>query len=78
MYVSGLNKLKTDGIKPSTSEELNADVSPIIRAIIVLIRYYYNKFKEWGYDTKIETYNILMPTPKIRLLEMVHPVSKRL
>ncbi|MDG1004877.1 MAG: transferrin receptor-like dimerization domain-containing protein [Emcibacteraceae bacterium] len=34
-----------------------------------------NKFKEWGYDTKIETYNILMPTPKIRLLEMVHPVK---
>ena len=34
-----------------------------------------DKFKEWGYDTKIETYNILMPTPKIRILEMVHPVK---
>lgn len=27
-------------------------------------------FKSWGYDTEIETYQVLFPTPKVRLLEM--------
>ncbi len=31
------------------------------------------KFKEWGFDAKIETYNVLFPTPKVRLLEMLQP-----
>src|SRR5579883_2831289 len=30
-------------------------------------------FKSWGYDTKIETYYPLFPTPKTRLLEMTAP-----
>ena len=30
-------------------------------------------FISWGYDTKIETYQVLFPTPKMRLLEMVAP-----
>ncbi|MDG1306083.1 MAG: hypothetical protein P8P54_18075, partial [Pseudomonadales bacterium] len=29
--------------------------------------------KEWGYDTKIEKYEILLPTPKERLLQLVSP-----
>ena len=33
------------------------------------------KYKEWGYDTEIKPYNVLMPTPKIRLLEMVSPTK---
>ncbi len=33
------------------------------------------KYKEWGYDTEIVEYQILMPTPKIRLLEMVSPTK---
>jgi N-acetylated-alpha-linked acidic dipeptidase len=28
------------------------------------------RFKEWGLDAHIETFNVLFPTPKIRLLEM--------
>ncbi len=32
-----------------------------------------SKFKEWGWDAKIETFNVLFPTPKERLLEMVAP-----
>ena len=28
-------------------------------------------FKSWGYDTQIETYKVLFPTPKTRLLEML-------
>src|SRR6202158_4489360 len=32
------------------------------------------KFKEWGLDAKIETFDVLFPTPKERLLEMVEPV----
>ncbi|MEZ5758002.1 MAG: transferrin receptor-like dimerization domain-containing protein [Emcibacteraceae bacterium] len=31
------------------------------------------KYNEWGYDTKIETYNVLMPTPKVRVVELVEP-----
>ena len=31
------------------------------------------KFKEYGWDAKIETYSVLFPTPKERLLEMVSP-----
>ena len=33
------------------------------------------KFREWGYDAKIETYQVLFPTPKVRILEMSEPIS---
>ena len=36
-----------------------------------------SKFKSWGYDTKIESYFVLFPTPKKRLLEMVSPKKYR-
>jgi N-acetylated-alpha-linked acidic dipeptidase len=32
-----------------------------------------SKFKEWGLDAKIESYDVLFPTPKERLLELVAP-----
>jgi len=32
-----------------------------------------SKFKEWGFDAKIETFDVLFPTPKERLLELVEP-----
>ena len=32
-----------------------------------------NKFKSWGWDAKIETYQILFPVPKTRVLEMISP-----
>ncbi len=31
------------------------------------------RFKEWGWDAKIERFDVLFPTPKTRLLEMVAP-----
>jgi N-acetylated-alpha-linked acidic dipeptidase len=31
------------------------------------------RFKEWGLDAQIETFNVLFPTPKLRVLEMVEP-----
>jgi N-acetylated-alpha-linked acidic dipeptidase len=31
------------------------------------------RFKEWGLDAKIEIFDVLFPTPKERLLEMVEP-----
>jgi len=34
-----------------------------------------SKFKEWGWDAQIETYNVLFPTPKERIVEMVAPVT---
>lgn len=32
-----------------------------------------SQFTSWGYDTKIEEFYILFPTPKTRLLEMLEP-----
>ena len=32
-----------------------------------------SKFKEWGWDAKMETFDVLFPTPKERLLEMDEP-----
>jgi PA domain len=34
-----------------------------------------SKFKEWGWDARIETYDVLFPTPKERFVEMVAPTS---
>lgn len=33
----------------------------------------YNKYKSWGWDVKIETYKVLFPTPKTRVLELISP-----
>jgi N-acetylated-alpha-linked acidic dipeptidase len=30
-------------------------------------------FRSWGYDTRIETFNVLFPTPKTRIVELVAP-----
>lgn len=32
-------------------------------------------FRSWGYETEIETFHVLFPTPKTRLVEMVAPVK---
>ncbi|MCY7422836.1 MAG: folate hydrolase, partial [Chitinophagaceae bacterium] len=34
-----------------------------------------SKFKSWGLDAKIETYQVLFPTPKTRVLEMTGPTK---
>jgi N-acetylated-alpha-linked acidic dipeptidase len=33
------------------------------------------RFKEWGLDAHIETFDVLFPTPKVRLLEMLEPTK---
>ena len=33
------------------------------------------KFKEWGFDAKIEVFNALFPTPKVRVVEMLQPTK---
>lgn len=33
------------------------------------------KFRSWGFVTEIETFEVLLPTPKIRILEMVSPTT---
>src|SRR5262244_451353 len=33
------------------------------------------RFKEWGLDAHIETFNVLFPTPRVRVLEMVEPTK---
>ena len=35
------------------------------------------RFREWGFDAKIETFNVLFPTPKVRILEMLKPTPFR-
>ena len=32
-----------------------------------------DQFRSWGYDTKVEEFQVLFPTPKTRLLEMTAP-----
>jgi len=34
-----------------------------------------SKFKEWGFEAEIETFDVLFPTPKTRLVELVAPTS---
>ncbi len=36
-----------------------------------------SKFKEWGFDAHIETFQILFPTPKERVVELVQPTQFR-
>src|SRR3984893_15696544 len=33
------------------------------------------KFKEWGLDAIIETFDVLFPTPKVRVVELVEPTK---
>ncbi len=35
------------------------------------------KFRSWGYDTRIDTYDVLFPYPKVRLLELTAPTTYR-
>jgi len=37
--------------------------------------YILSLYKKWGWDAKIETFHVLFPTPKTRLLEMTSPTS---
>ena len=34
-------------------------------------------FKSWGFETKIERFDVLFPTPKTRIVEMTSPVKFR-
>ncbi len=34
-----------------------------------------SKFKEWGFDARIETFTVLFPTPKERVVELVEPTK---
>lgn len=33
------------------------------------------KFREWGFEANLEEYQVLFPTPKVRLLEMLEPTA---
>ncbi len=35
----------------------------------------YNRFKQYGWDVRIDEYTVLFPTPKTRVLEMTSPTS---
>ena len=36
-----------------------------------------SKFKEWGFDAHIETFSVLFPTPKERVVELLEPTKFR-
>jgi N-acetylated-alpha-linked acidic dipeptidase len=36
------------------------------------------RFREWGWDAQIESFDVLFPTPKERLVEMIEPTRFRL
>ena len=36
-----------------------------------------HKFRSWGLDAQIESYDVLFPTPKERVVELIEPVSFR-
>ncbi|HVF90556.1 MAG TPA: transferrin receptor-like dimerization domain-containing protein [Blastocatellia bacterium] len=40
-------------------------------------QYMVDKFKSWGFDAKLEEFDVLFPTPKERLLEMIEPAKFR-
>ena len=40
--------------------------------------YVAERFREWGYDVDIEVFHVLLPTPKERIVELVHPEHVRL
>lgn len=46
--------------------------SPMSKQYAEFIR---DQFKSWGYDAQIETYKVLFPTPKVRLLELTGPTK---
>src|SRR5690242_8583187 len=35
----------------------------------------YNRFKSYGFDVRIDTYHVLFPTPKTRVIEMIEPTT---
>ena len=37
------------------------------------VKFMESMFKEWGYETEITEYQVLFPTPKLRLVELVSP-----
>ncbi len=37
--------------------------------------YILSLYKKWGWDASIETFHVLFPTPKTRMLEMISPTS---
>ncbi|HVR42022.1 MAG TPA: M28 family metallopeptidase [Thermoanaerobaculia bacterium] len=48
--------------------------SPGSRAVAESIA---DRFRSWGFDTAIETYHVLLPTPRSRELELIEPVRYR-
>lgn len=38
-----------------------------------VVDYVADRFKEWGYEVTVEKFDVLFPTPKVRLLEMTAP-----
>jgi len=44
--------------------------SPYDKKVVDFIK---EKFEQWGYEVKVERFNVLFPTPKVRLLEMTAP-----
>ena len=40
-----------------------------------IVKWMESQFKSWGYNTRIDTYHVLFPYPKVRLLELTEPTK---
>lgn len=69
-FDAGLNKKNLESWMQRLSARPHHVGSPYGKANAQFID---SLFKSWGYDTKIEQFDVLFPTPKTRVLELLSP-----
>src|SRR5271154_6590983 len=67
LFDSHLDTADIDAFIKEMSSHPHHIGSPGDKAVTEFI---YNKYKSWGFDVHIESFYVLFPTPKFRLLEM--------
>ena len=71
-YDSMLNASNLDQWMKHLSARPHHVGSPYDKEVVDFVA---DKFKEWGYKVKIEQFDVLFPTPKVRELEMISPTK---
>ena len=54
---------------------LQSHTISVLREVKKMQNIFLSQFKKWGWDAQIETFHVLFPTPKTRVLEMTSPTS---
>ena len=73
-----LEKKLDDGVKPENLDEWMKYMTSHPHHVgspwdAKVTEFMAEKFRSWGYDVKVETFNVLFPTPKVRKLELLSP-----